>query len=50
MKIYDKTYLAILKSEEIVTCPHCGRILYKEPETAGKNAEKSAKKESTQEL
>lgn len=32
MKIYDKTYLSILKGEEIVTCPHCGRILYKESE------------------
>ncbi|TKX29983.1 zinc ribbon domain-containing protein [Campylobacter estrildidarum] len=30
MKIYDKTYLAVIKGEEIVTCPHCGRILYKE--------------------
>ncbi|TQR33066.1 hypothetical protein DMB92_03660 [Campylobacter sp. MIT 99-7217] len=32
MKIYDKTYLALQKSEEIVTCPHCGRILYKDDE------------------
>jgi len=32
MKIYDKTYLAVIKGEEIVTCPHCGRILYKELE------------------
>lgn len=32
MKIYDKTYLAVLKGDEIVTCPHCGRILYKEQE------------------
>ncbi|TXE83506.1 hypothetical protein FPD46_02385 [Campylobacter peloridis] len=32
MRIYDKTYLAVLKGEEIVTCPHCGRILYKEKE------------------
>lgn len=30
MKIYDKTYLAVQKGEEIVTCPHCGRILYKD--------------------
>lgn len=30
MRIYDKTYLSIIKGEEIVTCPHCGRILYKE--------------------
>ncbi len=37
MKIYDKTYLAVIKGEEIVTCPHCGRILYKELEEAKKN-------------
>lgn len=43
MKIYDKTYLAILKGEEIVTCPHCGRILYKEMQN-----EKVDKKEGTQ--
>lgn len=28
MKIYDKTYLAVQKGDEIATCPHCGRILY----------------------
>ena len=32
MKIYDKTYLSVIKVEEIITCPHCGRILYKEQE------------------
>jgi len=32
MKINDKTYAEVIKSEEIVNCPHCGRILYKEPE------------------
>jgi len=32
MKIGDKTYAEVIKSEEIVTCPHCGRILYKEVE------------------
>ncbi|MGM0623302.1 MAG: zinc ribbon domain-containing protein [Campylobacterota bacterium] len=30
MKINDRTYADIIKSEEIVTCPHCGRILYLE--------------------
>lgn len=30
MKINDKTYAHIIKSEDITTCPHCGRILYKE--------------------
>ncbi|MBP7742344.1 MAG: hypothetical protein KA073_03105 [Aliarcobacter sp.] len=32
MKINDKTYAEVLKAEEIVNCPHCGRILYKEVE------------------
>ncbi|EAI2566298.1 hypothetical protein EMO19_01630 [Campylobacter coli] len=32
MKIYYKTYLSVIKGEEIITCPHCGRILYKEQE------------------
>ena len=32
MKIYDKTYLSVIKGEEIITCLHCGRILYKEQE------------------
>ena len=44
MKIYDKTYLAILKGEEIVTCPHCGRILFKEPESAEQKAANEAQK------
>ena len=33
MKINDKTYAEVIKSEEIINCPHCGRILYKEDET-----------------
>ncbi|MGB0990058.1 hypothetical protein CRV03_08805 [Arcobacter sp. F155] len=33
MKINDKTYSEVIKSEEIINCPHCGRILYKENET-----------------
>ncbi len=33
MKINDKTYTEVIRSEEIVTCPHCGRILYKEEES-----------------
>lgn len=28
MKLNDKTYAEVIKAEEIVTCPHCGRILY----------------------
>lgn len=30
MRINDKTYSAVIASEDITTCPHCGRILYKE--------------------
>ncbi len=30
MKINDKTYANVIKSEDIITCPYCGRILYKE--------------------
>lgn len=32
MRINDKTYSEVIKHEDIVTCPHCGRILYKEIE------------------
>ncbi|MGE4382819.1 MAG: zinc ribbon domain-containing protein [Arcobacter sp.] len=32
MKINDKTYAEVIKAEEIINCPHCGRILYKEAE------------------
>jgi predicted nucleic acid-binding Zn-ribbon protein len=28
MKINDTTYATVVKSEGIITCPHCGRILY----------------------
>ncbi|KIM09215.1 MAG: zinc ribbon domain-containing protein [Sulfurovum sp. PC08-66] len=34
MKLNDKVYAEVIVGEEIVTCPHCGRILYKEPEVA----------------
>ncbi|MDR2080790.1 MAG: C4-type zinc ribbon domain-containing protein [Campylobacteraceae bacterium] len=30
MRINDKTNALVVQSEDIVTCPHCGRILYKE--------------------
>lgn len=30
MQINDKTFSAVIKGEDIVTCPHCGRILYKQ--------------------
>lgn len=31
MLLNDKTYADVIKAEEITTCPHCGRILYMEP-------------------
>lgn len=40
--INDRIYLELIKSEVIVTCPHCGRILYLEPNEIVKNAESSA--------
>ena len=33
MKLNDSAYAMIIKSEEINTCHHCGRILYIEPQT-----------------
>ena len=30
MQINDKTFSAVIKGEDLVTCPHCGRILYKQ--------------------
>ncbi len=30
MRLNDKVYSTVIKEEDIVTCPHCGRILYKE--------------------
>lgn len=38
LKISDKVYSDVIKGEEIVTCPHCGRILYLEPETEDNSA------------
>ncbi len=34
MKLNDKTYAEIIRADEIINCPHCGRILYLEPVTA----------------
>lgn len=34
MKINDRVYTEVLRADEIVTCPHCGRIIYKEEEEA----------------
>jgi uncharacterized protein len=33
MKISDQAFAEVIKSEEIINCPHCGRIIYKEEET-----------------
>ena len=33
MKLNDKTYSEVIKADEIVNCPHCGRILYMESVT-----------------
>lgn len=30
MQINDKTFASVIRGEDIITCPHCGRILYKE--------------------
>ena len=32
MRLNDKIYAEVIKQDDIVTCPHCGRILYKETE------------------
>ncbi len=32
MRINDHIYSSVIKGEEITTCPHCGRILYLEPQ------------------
>jgi len=32
MRINDKIYSEVIKGDEIVTCPHCGRVLFIEPE------------------
>ncbi|SFV67171.1 FIG137478: Hypothetical protein [hydrothermal vent metagenome] len=33
MKLNDKTYSEVIRGDEIVNCPHCGRILYIETQT-----------------
>jgi len=34
MKLNDKTYSEVIRADEICNCPHCGRIIYIETETA----------------
>jgi len=38
MKLNENVYAMVIKSEEIITCPHCGRIMYIEPQTADTEA------------
>jgi len=33
MKLNDSSYATLIKSEELLTCPHCGRIMYLEAQT-----------------
>ena len=33
MKLNDSAYATLIKSEDLLTCPHCGRIMYLEAET-----------------
>ena len=33
MKLNDSAYASLIKSEELLTCPHCGRIMYLEVQT-----------------
>lgn len=34
MKLSDRTYAEVIKAEDIITCPHCGRIMYIERDEA----------------
>ena len=34
MRINDKVYSDVIRSDDIITCPHCGRILYHQEENA----------------
>jgi len=38
LKISDKTYSDVIRGNEIITCPHCGRILYIEQESKTQEA------------
>jgi len=43
MRINDHTYANVIKAEEITTCPHCGRILYLDPQTQEEEEEETPK-------
>ena len=32
MKLSDRVFSEVIKAEDIITCPHCGRIIYADPE------------------
>ena len=34
IRINDKIYSDVIRSDDIITCPHCGRILYNQEENA----------------
>jgi predicted nucleic acid-binding Zn-ribbon protein len=38
MKLNDSSYSAVIKSEDITNCPHCGRIVYLEVQNAESEA------------
>ncbi len=38
MKLNDSAYVEVIKSEDICTCHHCGRILYIEPQSVEEEA------------
>lgn len=46
MVINDKTYADVIKSDDIITCPHCGRILYIKPPEEEKSKEEAATEET----
>lgn len=44
IRLNDKLYSDILQSSEIISCPHCGRILYITQDSALESAEQKEKK------
>ena len=46
MKLNDTIYNEIIKGNDIINCPHCGRILYIAPQNESKAANKKEKAEA----
>ncbi len=46
IRLNDKLYIDIRKSEDIITCPHCGRILYVDENAPQTDSKDKATKES----